>query len=130
MPIHFEKLSGNFSWGKCTEFIAIHVQFSDCKNHPEVSEDWFDAKESLTGADCSGDGRTEQDRRGLERVPGGSLMLRTGGPPLAPFQRVRPVSPVRGRLSCCHALLPFMPFLCKYRKSESGPFGGQFLKSI
>ena len=28
--------------------------FSDSKNHREVSEDWFDAKENLTGADFSG----------------------------------------------------------------------------
>lgn len=28
--------------------------FSDCKNYKEISEDWFDAKENLTGADFSG----------------------------------------------------------------------------
>ena len=43
-----------------------------------MSEDWFDAKESLVGAGCSGDSQIEQDRRDLEYMPGGSLMLTEG----------------------------------------------------
>lgn len=37
--------------------------FSDCKNNQEVSEDWFDAKENLTGIDGSKiqGSQTEQD---------------------------------------------------------------------
>lgn len=33
--------------------------FSDSRNYREISEDWFDAKENLTGADFTG----EQERQ-------------------------------------------------------------------
>lgn len=42
-----------------SEFNIIHnsylllLNLSDCKNYQEVSEDWFDAKENLTGVDLS-----------------------------------------------------------------------------
>ncbi|KAJ8781635.1 hypothetical protein J1605_010893 [Eschrichtius robustus] len=36
-----------------TSLLSV-FNFSDSKNHREVSEDWFDAKENLTGADFSG----------------------------------------------------------------------------
>lgn len=44
--------------------LLILFNFSDCKNYREVSEDWFDAKENLTGADFSGiqENRIEQDK--------------------------------------------------------------------
>ncbi|XP_036925138.1 RNA-binding protein 44 [Sturnira hondurensis] len=50
-------------------FSQLKLDDKDYKNHQEVSEDWFDAKESLTGADCSGDHRRELDRRDPRRDP-------------------------------------------------------------
>ncbi|KAM5324752.1 RNA-binding protein 44 [Glossophaga mutica] len=50
-------------------FSQLRLDDKDYKNHPEVSEDWFDAKESLTAADCSGDGRAEHGRRAPECAP-------------------------------------------------------------
>ncbi|KAF6115778.1 RNA binding motif protein 44 [Phyllostomus discolor] len=49
-------------------FSQLKLDDKDCRNQ-DVSEDWFDARESLAGADCSGDSRTEQARRGLECAP-------------------------------------------------------------
>ncbi|XP_010860356.1 PREDICTED: RNA-binding protein 44 [Bison bison bison] len=42
----------------------LKLDDKDCKNYREVSEDWFDAKENLTGADFSGiqENQIEQDK--------------------------------------------------------------------
>ncbi|XP_052494063.1 RNA-binding protein 44 [Budorcas taxicolor] len=42
----------------------LKLDDKDCKNYREVSEDWFDAKENLTGADVSGiqENQIEQDK--------------------------------------------------------------------
>ncbi|ELK14375.1 RNA-binding protein 44 [Pteropus alecto] len=44
-------------------FSQLKLDDKDCKNNQEVSEDWFDAKENLTGVDVSGiqGNQTEQD---------------------------------------------------------------------
>ncbi|XP_015999760.2 RNA-binding protein 44 isoform X2 [Rousettus aegyptiacus] len=44
-------------------FSQLKLDDKDCKNNQEVSEDWFDAKENLTGIDGSGiqGSQTEQD---------------------------------------------------------------------
>nr|XP_023498458.1 RNA-binding protein 44 isoform X2 [Equus caballus] len=46
------------------DFSHLKLDDKDCKNCREVSEDWFDAKENLTGADFSGtqENQAEQDR--------------------------------------------------------------------
>ncbi|XP_045701797.1 RNA-binding protein 44 [Phyllostomus hastatus] len=50
-------------------FSQLKLDDKDCRNHPDVSEDWFDAKESLAGADCPGDSWPGQDGRGLGCAP-------------------------------------------------------------
>ncbi|XP_034509004.1 RNA-binding protein 44-like, partial [Ailuropoda melanoleuca] len=35
------------------DFSQLKLDDKDCKNYQEVSEDWFDAKENLTGVDLS-----------------------------------------------------------------------------
>ncbi|KAF4022055.1 hypothetical protein G4228_013054, partial [Cervus hanglu yarkandensis] len=42
----------------------LKLDDKDCKNYREVNEDWFDAKENLTGADFSGiqENQIEQDK--------------------------------------------------------------------
>ncbi|XP_023381279.1 RNA-binding protein 44 [Pteropus vampyrus] len=44
-------------------FSQLKLDDEDCKNNQELSEDWFDAKENLTGVDVSGiqGNQTEQD---------------------------------------------------------------------
>ncbi|XP_037017245.2 RNA-binding protein 44 [Artibeus jamaicensis] len=44
-------------------FSQLKLDDKDYKNPQEVSEDWFDARESLTGADCSGDHWRELGRQ-------------------------------------------------------------------
>ncbi|XP_045431543.1 RNA-binding protein 44 [Pipistrellus kuhlii] len=45
-------------------FSQLKLDDKDSKHYQETSEDWFDAKESLTGGDCSGiqDNQIEQDK--------------------------------------------------------------------
>nr|XP_010946427.1 RNA-binding protein 44 [Camelus bactrianus] len=48
------------------DFSQLKLDDKDCKNYQETSEDWFDAKENLTGIDFSGiqENQTEQDKEG------------------------------------------------------------------
>ncbi|XP_003417980.1 RNA-binding protein 44 [Loxodonta africana] len=47
------------------DFSHLKLEDKDCKNYEELGEDWFDAKENLTGVDVSGiqENQIEQDRR-------------------------------------------------------------------
>nr|XP_023440932.2 RNA-binding protein 44 isoform X4 [Dasypus novemcinctus]XP_058155779.1 RNA-binding protein 44 isoform X4 [Dasypus novemcinctus] len=47
------------------DFSQLKLDDKDCKVYQEISEDWFDAKENLTGVDSSGtqENQVEQDRR-------------------------------------------------------------------
>ncbi|XP_045414634.1 RNA-binding protein 44 [Lemur catta] len=46
------------------DFDQLKLDDKDCRNYQEISEDWFDAKENLTGVDFSGiqENQIEQDR--------------------------------------------------------------------
>ncbi|XP_045650165.1 RNA-binding protein 44 [Ursus americanus] len=46
------------------DFSQLKLDDKDCKNYQEVSEDWFDAKENLTGVDLSGiqENQIEKDK--------------------------------------------------------------------
>ncbi|XP_004427782.1 PREDICTED: RNA-binding protein 44 [Ceratotherium simum simum] len=46
------------------DFSQLKLDDKDCKNYREISEDWFDAKENLTGVDFSGiqENQIEQER--------------------------------------------------------------------
>ncbi|XP_004386550.1 RNA-binding protein 44 [Trichechus manatus latirostris] len=46
------------------DFSQLKLEDKDCRNYQELSEDWFDAKENLTGVDVSGiqENQIEQDR--------------------------------------------------------------------
>ncbi|KAM7105984.1 RNA-binding protein 44 [Molossus nigricans] len=52
-------------------FSKLKLDDKDYKNSQEVSEDWFDAKENLTGVDCSGiqESQIEQDGRNPKFTP-------------------------------------------------------------
>ncbi|XP_075862212.1 RNA-binding protein 44 isoform X2 [Microcebus murinus] len=46
------------------DFDQLKLDDKDCRNYQEISQDWFDAKENLTGVDFSGiqENQIEQDR--------------------------------------------------------------------
>lgn len=77
MLTYSEKLFNNLS-----EFNIVHnsqllpFNFSDCRNYRELSEDWFDAKENLTGVDLSGiqENQIEKDK-GDPKFPQGWLLI-------------------------------------------------------
>uniref|UniRef100_A0A671DUE8 RNA-binding protein 44 n=2 Tax=Rhinolophus ferrumequinum TaxID=59479 RepID=A0A671DUE8_RHIFE len=48
------KEAGLNNGGVDVYFSQLKLDDKDCKNYQEISEDWFDAKENLTGADFSG----------------------------------------------------------------------------
>ncbi|XP_008064069.1 RNA-binding protein 44 [Carlito syrichta] len=50
------------------DFSLLKLDDKDCRNYQEITEDWFDAKESLTGVDLSGiqENQMEQDRWNLK----------------------------------------------------------------
>lgn len=51
--------------------------FSGCKNYQDISEDWFDAKENLTGVDISGiqENQLGQGRGDPKLTPGWFLTI-------------------------------------------------------
>ncbi|XP_017393289.1 RNA-binding protein 44 [Cebus imitator] len=50
------------------DFSQLKLDDKDCRHYQEISEDWFDAKENLTGVDISGtqENQIEQDRCNLD----------------------------------------------------------------
>uniref|UniRef100_F6PY88 RNA-binding protein 44 n=2 Tax=Callithrix jacchus TaxID=9483 RepID=F6PY88_CALJA len=50
------------------DFSQLKLDDKDCSHYQEISEDWFDAKENLTGVDISGtqENQIEQDRCNLD----------------------------------------------------------------
>ncbi|XP_007941786.1 RNA-binding protein 44 [Orycteropus afer afer] len=53
-------------------FSQLRLDDQDCKDYQEMSEDWFDAKENLTGVDVSGirASQAEHDRCSTKLTPG------------------------------------------------------------
>ncbi|EPQ06169.1 RNA-binding protein 44 [Myotis brandtii] len=62
-------------------FSQLKLDDKDPKHYQETSEDWFDAKESLTGVDCSGiqENQIEHDKWDPNFTSGDALLLQSAG---------------------------------------------------
>uniref|UniRef100_A0A452QUJ9 RRM domain-containing protein n=1 Tax=Ursus americanus TaxID=9643 RepID=A0A452QUJ9_URSAM len=63
------------------DFSQLKLDDKDCKNYQEVSEDWFDAKENLTGVDLSGiqENQIEKDKGDPKSPQDKGYLIHVGG---------------------------------------------------